>query len=167
MVQLARARVGTKGTPNCTFIVGHAYDLAELVAEPVDLVLIANTFHGVPDKERLAHAVAAVSKPRGRLSVINWPASRAMRQWFSVNHADQKPRCGWNRPMLRRRWNPPALSSRASPSCRLTTTMQSLTDQPRQPATTIGSERAKLRNIGPVLIAGVAGIAIGMAIAKK
>jgi ubiquinone/menaquinone biosynthesis C-methylase UbiE len=72
MVQLTRARVGIEDTTNCTFIVGNAYDLAELVAEPVDLVLIANTFHGVPDKERLAHAVAAVSKPRGRLSVINW-----------------------------------------------------------------------------------------------
>ena len=51
---------------------GDAYDLAEFVTEPVDLVLIANTFHGVPDKERLARAVAAVLKPGGRLSVINW-----------------------------------------------------------------------------------------------
>src|SRR5260370_18827333 len=72
MVDLARARVGAAGATNCAFIVGDAYDVAEFVTEAVDLVLIANTFHGVPDKERLARAVAAVLKPGGRLSGINW-----------------------------------------------------------------------------------------------
>ena len=72
MVNLARARVTATGATNCAFIVGDAYDVAELVAELVDLILIANTFHGVPDKERLAQAVAAILKPGGRLSVINW-----------------------------------------------------------------------------------------------
>ena len=72
MVNLTRAQVAAAGATNCTFVVGDAYDLAEFVTEPVDLVLIANTFHGVPDKERLARAVAAVLKPGGRLSVINW-----------------------------------------------------------------------------------------------
>lgn len=60
------------GATNCAFIVGDTYDVAELVAEPVAVVLMANTFHGVPDKERLARAVAAVLRPGGRLSVINW-----------------------------------------------------------------------------------------------
>jgi ubiquinone/menaquinone biosynthesis C-methylase UbiE len=72
MVNLARARVTATGATNCAFIAGDAYDVAELVAEPVDLILIANTFHGVPDKERLAQAVAAILKPGGHLSVINW-----------------------------------------------------------------------------------------------
>jgi len=72
MVNLTRAQVAAAGATNCTFVVGDAYDVAEFVTEPVDLVLIANTFHGVPDKERLARAVAAVLKPGGRLSVINW-----------------------------------------------------------------------------------------------
>ena len=72
MVNLTRAHVAAARAANCTFVVGDAYDLAEFVTEPVDLVLIANTFHGVPDKERLARAVAAVLKPGGRLSVINW-----------------------------------------------------------------------------------------------
>jgi len=31
-----------------------------------------NTFHGVPDKSRLARAVAAVLQPNGRFAVINW-----------------------------------------------------------------------------------------------
>jgi len=42
------------------------------VGRPVDYVLIANTFHGVPDKLRLARGVAAVLKPGGRFAVINW-----------------------------------------------------------------------------------------------
>jgi SAM-dependent methyltransferase len=72
MVNRARAEVAAAGATNCAFIVGDAYDVAELIKEPVDLVLIANTFHGVPDKECLAHAVAAVLKPGGHLSVVNW-----------------------------------------------------------------------------------------------
>jgi hypothetical protein len=35
-------------------------------------VLIANTFHGAPEKTRLARAVAAVLKPGGRFAVVNW-----------------------------------------------------------------------------------------------
>ena len=53
ILELARARTAAAAT-NCDFIVGDAYDLARLVPGPVDLVLIANTFHGVPDKARLA-----------------------------------------------------------------------------------------------------------------
>jgi len=72
MVNRARARVAAAKATNCVSIVGDAYDLAALVMEPVDAVLIANTFHGVPDKQRLARAVAEVLRPGGRLSVINW-----------------------------------------------------------------------------------------------
>ena len=72
MVDLARARITAAGVTNCVFVVGGAYDLAEFVRRPVDLVLIANTFHGVPDKTRLARAVAAVLKPGSRFVVVNW-----------------------------------------------------------------------------------------------
>jgi predicted methyltransferase len=34
--------------------------------------LIANTFHGVPDKARLARAVTAMLKPGGRSVIVNW-----------------------------------------------------------------------------------------------
>jgi ubiquinone/menaquinone biosynthesis C-methylase UbiE len=72
MLALARDRAVAEGLTNCTFTVGDAYDLAKLVADHVDWVLIANTFHGVPDKTRLAGAVAAVLEPGGRFVVINW-----------------------------------------------------------------------------------------------
>jgi ubiquinone/menaquinone biosynthesis C-methylase UbiE len=72
MLALARDRAFAEGLTNCTFTVGDAYDLAKLVADHVDWVLIANTFHGVPDKTRLAGAVAAVLEPGGRFVVINW-----------------------------------------------------------------------------------------------
>ena len=72
MLELARARAAAAGVKNCGFIAGDAYDLARLVPAPVDLVLIANTFHGVPDQARLVHAVVAVLRPGGRFVVVNW-----------------------------------------------------------------------------------------------
>ncbi len=69
---LARDRASAEGLTNCTFTVGDAYDLEDLVPARVDWVLIANTFHGVPDKTRLARTVAAVLKPGGCFVVINW-----------------------------------------------------------------------------------------------
>jgi len=72
MLALARGRARAEGLVNCTFTMGDAYDLPKLVPSHVDWVLIANTFHGVPDKTRLAGAVAAVLQPRGRFVVINW-----------------------------------------------------------------------------------------------
>jgi SAM-dependent methyltransferase len=72
MARTAEARAAASKATNCTFIVGDAYSIAELTPEPAAFVLIANTFHGVPDKPRLARAVAAVLKPAGRLAIINW-----------------------------------------------------------------------------------------------
>lgn len=72
MVDLAQARAAAARVANCTFVVGDTYDLAGFVSAPVDVVLIANTFHGVPDKARLARAVVAVLKPGGRFVVVNW-----------------------------------------------------------------------------------------------
>ena len=72
MTALARDRALAEGLTNCTFTVGDAYDLEMLVPGHMDWVLIANTFHGVPDKTRLSRAVAAVLKPSGRFAVINW-----------------------------------------------------------------------------------------------
>ena len=72
MLALAQGRALAEGLTNCTFTRGDAYDLAKLFAGYVDWVLIANTFHGVPDKTRLAGAVTSVLKPGGRFVVINW-----------------------------------------------------------------------------------------------
>jgi ubiquinone/menaquinone biosynthesis C-methylase UbiE len=73
MVELARVRATAAGVTNCAFIVGDAYDLGELVPpSSEDFVLIANNFHGVPDKVRLARAVVTVLRPGGRFVVVNW-----------------------------------------------------------------------------------------------
>jgi SAM-dependent methyltransferase len=60
------------GVRNCSFIAGDAYDLARLWPQPVDLVFMANAFHGVPDPARLATAVKAALKPGGRFAIVNW-----------------------------------------------------------------------------------------------
>jgi SAM-dependent methyltransferase len=54
------------------FIVGDAYATASLVDRQVDFVFLANAFHGVPDKPRLARAVSSVLKPGGLFVVVNW-----------------------------------------------------------------------------------------------
>ena len=43
-----------------------------MIPTPVDYILIANTFHGAPDKTALAREVAAALKPGGRFGVVNW-----------------------------------------------------------------------------------------------
>ena len=72
MLDAASTSVAAAGASNCEFVEGDAYALTDLVRRPVDFVLIANTFHGVPDKPRLALAVAMILKPRGRFAVVNW-----------------------------------------------------------------------------------------------
>lgn len=46
--------------------------LSRSIPAPVDYVLIANTFHGVPDKKALAREIAAALKPGGRFAIVNW-----------------------------------------------------------------------------------------------
>ena len=101
MLELARARAAAAGVKNCAFIAGDAYDLARLVPAPVDLVLIANTFHGVPDQARLAHAVATVLRPGGRCcgravgsSWSTGTGARARTPKSSASRADRRPSCG-------------------------------------------------------------------------
>ena len=72
MLAVAEAKIAAVGATNCDLVEGDAYAIADLVKRPVDFVLIANTFHGVPDKLRLARSVAAVLKTGGRFAVINW-----------------------------------------------------------------------------------------------
>jgi len=69
---LDQAEAACAGVSNCTLLQGDARQLAELVSEPVDYVLIANTFHGVPDKTALARVVRSVLKAGGRFTIVNW-----------------------------------------------------------------------------------------------
>ncbi len=72
MLRMAKEEVAANGADNVTFIEGGADDLDELVTDPVDLVIIGNTFHGVPDQTEMAQAVREVLEPGGHFVVINW-----------------------------------------------------------------------------------------------
>jgi ubiquinone/menaquinone biosynthesis C-methylase UbiE len=76
LLEVARVRLMEAGVTNCSFIAGDAYDITRLWPEPVDLVFMANAFHGVPDPTRLATAVKVALKPRGRFAIVNWHARR-------------------------------------------------------------------------------------------
>jgi SAM-dependent methyltransferase len=62
------------GASNVSFVEADAYDLDKHVLAPVDHVLLANAFHGVPDRPKLARAVYSVLKPGGLFVVISWHA---------------------------------------------------------------------------------------------
>jgi SAM-dependent methyltransferase len=72
MLDRAKADVAKIGATVERWICADALALASHVTEPVDYVLIANTFHGVPDQLRLARAVRAVLPLHGLFGVINW-----------------------------------------------------------------------------------------------
>ena len=72
MLEQAKKRVAAIGAANCEFIRADAYEVASIVPRPVDFVLMANTFHGVPDQARLARAMAAILRPGGHVAIINW-----------------------------------------------------------------------------------------------
>jgi SAM-dependent methyltransferase len=72
LLEVARHRLNKSGAMNCDFVAGDAYALATLAPRPADFVFLANAFHGVPDRPRLARAVRAALKPAGRFAIVNW-----------------------------------------------------------------------------------------------
>jgi ubiquinone/menaquinone biosynthesis C-methylase UbiE len=72
LLAVAKVRLAENKITNCDFVEGDAYEIAGLVPHPVDFVFLANAFHGVPDKPRLARAVAAILVPGGRFAIVNW-----------------------------------------------------------------------------------------------
>ena len=72
LIAQARGEAERQGVTVIEWITGDARDAAALIPEPVDYVLLANTFHGVPDKPALATAVAEVLRPCGLFAIINW-----------------------------------------------------------------------------------------------
>jgi len=69
---LEQAQAAWEGPPNCDWLLGDAMELSRLLDAPADYVLIANTFHGAPDKTGLAREVAAALKPTRRFAIVNW-----------------------------------------------------------------------------------------------
>jgi ubiquinone/menaquinone biosynthesis C-methylase UbiE len=72
MLETSRARLGEAGIVNCEFIAGDAYQLPGMMSKPVDFVFLANAFHGVPHRLKLAEAVHTVLKPGGLFAIVNW-----------------------------------------------------------------------------------------------
>lgn len=74
LLDIARVRLKESGAANCSFITGDAYDIAALVPSKADFVFLANVFHGVPDRTRLARAVRDTLAPGGQFAIVNWHA---------------------------------------------------------------------------------------------
>lgn len=72
LLERARREIELAGVPSVQLIQGGAFDLAELVPEQVDYVLIANTFHGVPEPTALSELVHSALKDGGLFAIINW-----------------------------------------------------------------------------------------------
>lgn len=69
---LTQAQAACAGMANCGWLQGDAMMLRTLITAPVDYILIANTFHGVPDATGLANEVAASLVANGQFAIINW-----------------------------------------------------------------------------------------------
>lgn len=76
MLARAKAEVAQQGATVRQWLCADAMTVAQHVAEPVDYVLMANTFHGVPDQTGLARAVHSVLRPQGLFAIVNWYPSR-------------------------------------------------------------------------------------------
>jgi ubiquinone/menaquinone biosynthesis C-methylase UbiE len=72
LLDVSRHRLSESGLLNCDYVPGDAYDLVKLVPGNTDFVFMANAFHGVPDRPRLARAVPAALKPGSLFAIINW-----------------------------------------------------------------------------------------------
>jgi len=72
LLDVARHRLTESGVTNCDFVAGNAYELTRLWPRPVDFVFLANAFHGVPDRTRLARSVHDALLPSGLFAVVNW-----------------------------------------------------------------------------------------------
>lgn len=74
LLKAARIRLTEHGLTNVTYLDADAYQVAEIVPRKVDHVFLANAFHGVPDRARLAKAVHAALRPKGIFAVVSWYA---------------------------------------------------------------------------------------------
>ena len=66
------ARLDAAGIDAVEPIEGDARDLPSLLPEPVETVLVANTFHGVDDGTAFTETVRAALAADGRFVVVNW-----------------------------------------------------------------------------------------------
>lgn len=72
MIEQAKEEVLRQGASVRKWINADALDVAHHLSATVDCVLMANTFHGVPDQTRLAAVIHKVLRPGGILVIVNW-----------------------------------------------------------------------------------------------
>ncbi|ENN84975.1 hypothetical protein RHSP_58567 [Rhizobium freirei PRF 81] len=72
MLEMAKAECLRQGASVKEWICADARDVATYLPEKVDYVLMANTFHGVPDQPALVRVIRAVLKSGGLLGIVNW-----------------------------------------------------------------------------------------------
>ena len=75
MLEQTKKQVVAIGAANCEFLRADAYDVASIVPRPVDFVLLANTFHGVPAVYLTKHASPATPAPGRTANQCNSPPS--------------------------------------------------------------------------------------------
>ncbi|GAA0533863.1 methyltransferase domain-containing protein [Halorubrum ejinorense] len=61
-----------QGIANVAAVEGDARDLAALLPEPVDVGLLLNAFHGIPDPESFVSGICEALASGGRFVVVNW-----------------------------------------------------------------------------------------------
>jgi ubiquinone/menaquinone biosynthesis C-methylase UbiE len=71
MLDAARAYLEQHAVANVMYREADAHALPEFVQD-ADFIFMANAFHGVPDRPRLARAVRDALKPGGRFAIVNW-----------------------------------------------------------------------------------------------
>ena len=74
LLEKAKYRASRAGIANGTirWIECDACSLRSVLPHTPDYVLVANTFHGVPDKPQLAREVFNALAPGGQLAIVNW-----------------------------------------------------------------------------------------------
>lgn len=74
MLRLARHAIARVGGENVRFVRGDARELPDYIDEPVDVVFLANTLHGVDDRKAMCAAIRGALAVGGRLVIVNWHA---------------------------------------------------------------------------------------------
>jgi ubiquinone/menaquinone biosynthesis C-methylase UbiE len=72
LLESSRLRLTEAGVSNFDLVAGDAYEIAALTPRAADFVFLANAFHGVPDRPRLARAVREALRPTGQFAIVNW-----------------------------------------------------------------------------------------------
>jgi ubiquinone/menaquinone biosynthesis C-methylase UbiE len=72
MIEAAKAEVARQGVSVRHWFCADARTIDALIPEPVDYIMMANTFHGVQDQRGFVRGVRRALRAGGRLGIVNW-----------------------------------------------------------------------------------------------